>query len=274
MPQQYVQCRAVILLVSLIFSILGSETAYAQTAGQIPDAGYLLLQSDHKGLAVKIDGQLIGYTPLGILSLSAGSHEIYVSHPNRANWLDRDWLGKIDIVANDTLRVKVAFEKSYSVNSQPFGASVFLADRKIGETPLFFNLNENEIKKITITKEGFRDTTFSVGLTGQQFFNIALKPTRKNIAMPQDSGLKKSSKNKVYFYSAIGLSVVSGVAAFYFRSKANDKYESYLQTGNPQRFNAFYNDAKKIDRYAAVSFGTFQVSFIFSFYLFLKEANR
>lgn len=276
MLQKYFQFSAVISIMSLSFSIIAPGLVYAQLnapALQTQDTGYLLLQSDHKGLVVKIDGELIGYTPVEVISLSAGAHEIHVSHPNRANWLDRDWLKEIDIIAGDTLRVKVAFERSYSIHSQPFGAAVFLADRKIGETPLFFNLNEGEIKEVTLTKEGFRDTTFSVGLTDEQFFDIALKPVTQSVAVPLDKK-NKQSNSKLYLYSAIGLSVVSGVTALYFRSRANDKYESYLQTGNPARFNAFYDDARKFDRYAAISFGTFQISFIVSFYLFLKEANR
>jgi hypothetical protein len=68
--------------------------------------------------------------------------------------------------------------------------------------------------------------------------------------------------------------VVSGVLAFYFKKRGNDAYDAYLSTGNPQEFNPAYSQAKRFDKLAAVSFGVFQVSFVASFYLFLKRANK
>ncbi|MFQ5752143.1 MAG: PEGA domain-containing protein [bacterium] len=241
------------------------------------EPGYLILETRYSGLEVRIDGKFIGYTPVDVVVLSTGLHQVTVSYPNPANWMDEDWLANVKIMSSDTLRVPVVFKKSYSINSNPYGATVWLEKNIIGETPIFFKLYENEVKQITLTKAGYQDTSFTIGTTKQLFFDISLRK-RKN---PLDqslgvvgSDLKKSSKSKKYLYSAVGLTVVSGALALFFRKKGNAKYDLYLSTGNPEVTDKYFNEAKKFDRLSAVSFGVFQVSFIASFYLFLKRVNQ
>ena len=160
---------------------------------------------------------------------------------------------------------------------QQFGAEVFLEDQRIGETPMFLKLLEGEMKRVTLSKTGFKDTTMILGLSEEQFFNIPLRRTKESLNFSlktKELEFKRKSKTKRYLLTSAGLSVVSGALALYFRNKGNQNHDRYLSTADPQTFNKFFDDAKKYDRYAAVSFGTFQVSFIFSFYLYLKEANR
>lgn len=259
----------------LIFTIPPVHSTSQQEESQ--GKGYLLLQTKHVGLSVKIDGQLIGQTPLDLQMLPTGLHKINISHPGRVNWLDRDWSREVSIAPDDTLVIEVNFERSFSINSQPFGAEVFLEDQRVGETPIFVKLLEGEMKRLTLSKTGFKDTTMILGLCEEQFFNIPLKRTKESLDFSlktKELEFKRKSKTKRYLYTSVGLSVVSGALALYFRNKGNQNHDRYLATADPQTFNKFFDDAKKYDRYAAVSFGTFQVSFIFSFYLYLKEANR
>ena len=60
--------------------------------------GYLKLTSKHNGLAVKIDENFIGFSPLEILALAPGPHQVQVEHPEQANWLDHDWHREITVV--------------------------------------------------------------------------------------------------------------------------------------------------------------------------------
>jgi len=272
----------------LVFLLLFSLTLYfclpvqlnAQTQSwkKEDSRGYLQVNTGHRGLEVTIDGQFKGLTPTDILVLTAGSHRVVVSHPSPKNWLDQNWSKEVQIAPDDTVIVEVTFEKSYSINSEPYGAEVFMDGNKMGETPLFIQLPEQESKQLRFAYEGYQDTTVTLGVDETRFLNVELTPV---VAEPDvlvsDTVIEQQqsqSKKKLLLYSAIGLSAVSGALALYFREKGNDHYDQYLTTGDPGRFNAFYDDAKRFDRFATASFITFQVGFVASFYLFLSITNR
>lgn len=271
---------AKILLLSIITTCVLPLNAYAferKNSQETQEQGYLILETKHKGLAVRIDDKFMGFTPLPGFDLFPGTHQVTVSNPYRANWLDQDWFADVRLSPGDTLRVKPIFKKSYSINSTPFGASVFFKNQKIGETPIFFTLAENETGALTLSKDGFVDTTFVIGQSEQRFFKIVLKPQKRPLdlsVLPSEFEYDKRPRSKKYFYSTLALSVVSGTLALYFRNKGNSSFDHYLDTGDPELMNKYFNDARKFDRFAAISFGVFQVSFIFSFYLFLRQANR
>jgi len=269
-----------ILILSIFSTLVLPQNVYSfawRNLQEPQDQGVLILGTERSGLAVRVDGKFVGFTPIPELVLSSGTHKITVRNPYRANWLDQDWFADVRISPGDTLRVRPIFKKSFSINSTPFGASVFVQNRKIGETPVFFMLEEDEVGFLTLTKDGFVETTFTIGETEQRFFNITLKPQKQPIdltVVSTDFEYDKKPISKKYFYSALGLAVISGALALYFRSEGNSNFDRYLETGNPELMDKYFNKAEKFDRFAAVSFGTFQVSFIMSFYLFLKQANR
>lgn len=269
---------ALFLLTSFIVSMMVPRPGYAQDNSQRKDtAGYLAIETDHRGLEVTVDGRFKGLTPTGILELPAGTHRIVVRHPSRSNWLDQDWMKEVQIAPGDTVVVDVVFKRSYSINSEPFGAEVFLDGEKVGETPLFIKLREGETTHVTLSHEGYQDTTVTLGGNRTRFLALELTPVTKeaDLYLPDEIVQEQEhSTSKVLLYSAMGLSVVSGALALYFRDRGNDSYDRYLSTGDPAQFNQFYDDAKRYDRYAAASFVTFQVGFVASFYLFLRIANR
>lgn len=237
--------------------------------------GNLVLLTRHHGLTVKVDGELAGYTPLEALTLTPGLHKIQVANPFQSNWLDQDWFANVQIQANDTLKIKVIFKKSYSVNSTPYGAQVYFKNKYLGETPLFFTLNEDETGELKLSKMGFRDTTLVIGKTEQRFFKIQLEPIKRFKGILTSKGkMERRPKSRKLMYASLAVSAVSGALALYFRDQGNENFNRYLQTGNPELMDRYFNNAKKFDRLAAISFGVFQVSFILSFYLFLKQANR
>lgn len=282
MPSRFRRITAGTLIFFLFAGTVVPELSLAGTLSvmlekQLADDGYLILQTRHKGLEIRVDQRLIGYTSDSVIVLSAGTHRVVVRHPNRSNWLDEDWFADIEVSEGDTLRLTVIFKKSYSINSKPYGASVFLEQEYIGETPIYVKLYEHEIKNVRLVKQGFEEKKIVIGNSDQQFFDVALQPDKAALDLSLqkvERDLRSHSKTKLYLYSTIGLAAVSGALALYFRNRANDRFERYRGTGNPELIDRFFNDAKKYDRYAAVSFGVFQVSFIVSFYLLLKQANR
>ncbi len=280
MHKKSVRIISSILVFSLSFSFVLSEVLVAaelKNCPKIEEWGYLKIITRRHGLAVKIDGNLTGFSPLEILTLAPGLHRVQVAHPDQANWLDRDWIGEVNIAAGDTSTIEVLFKRNYSIHSQPFGAAVLLDNQKLGETPTFLKLDETEIKQITLLKTGYQDTILTLGSSNIQFFDIKLRKRTEEPSLILATGefsIKKKSKTNHSLFAAIGLTVVSGALGIYFRKKANNEFDQYLQSGDPQRFNESFDQSKKFDNYAAVSFAAFQTSFVLSFYLFLKKINN
>ena len=280
MRKKTVRIVGSILIFSLSFSLMTTEifaAAEQKNRSKTDGWGYLKLTSKHNGLAVKIDEAFIGFSPLEILALEPGPHQVQVEHPEQANWLDHDWHREINVVEGDTIWIEVSFNRNYSIHSSPFGASVFLGDEKIGETPTFLKLDETEIKQITLSKAGYQDTILTLGSSNNQFFDIKLRRKSEEPGLtliPGEFRIKKKSKTNRRLFAAIGLTIASGAIGIYFRNKANNQFDRYLQFGDPERFNESFDQAKKFDNYAAVSFAAFQVSFALSVYLFLKKVNN
>lgn len=240
------------------------------------EVGYVKINAKHKGLEVKLNGNTIGYTPLDIQIIPAGIHTISVAHFDKSNWLGKSWVEEVTVATGDTIFLQVNFKKSISVNSSPYGAEVFIENQFMGKTPFFVEIDEGEKQTITLKKQSYQDTTFSVNDTDFEKIHVQLNKATKSPNMALNGGLeaakRKSSKNK--FLWTLGASALSGALTLYFRTKADDKYNRYRKTGNPESFNNLYDDAKTLDKYAAVSYGTFQVSFVFSFYFFFAYKNH
>ena len=171
----------------------------------------------------------------------------------------------------------MSFNRNYSIHSSPIGASVFLCDEKIGETPTFLKLDETEIKQITLSKAGYQDTILTLGSSNNQFFDIKLRRKSEEPGLtltPGEFHIKKKSKTNRRLFAAIGLTIASGAIGIYFRNKANNQSDRYLQFEDPERFNESFDQAKKFDNYAAVSFSAFRVSFSLSVYLFFKKFSN
>lgn len=73
--------------------------------------------------------------------------------------------------------------------------------------------------------------------------------------------------------SGIGLAAGVGLAAW-LKSKADDRYESYLHLADPARAREMRRSAQRYDRASLVGWGTAQVSFLALFYFLTREEKR
>lgn len=69
----------------------------------------------------------------------------------------------------------------------------------------------------------------------------------------------------------LGTTVITGGTSMYLKSAADDRYQRYLSAGSPEAMNRYYEEALRLDRYAATAYGTFQISFLLWVFFFLKS---
>lgn len=80
---------------------------------------------------------------------------------------------------------------------------------------------------------------------------------------------KKRDARISWFF--LGATVLGGGASMYLKSSADDRYERYLRAGSPAAMNRYYDEACRLDMYAAAAYGMFQVSFVLWVIFFLKS---
>lgn len=243
-----------------------AATSLAQSEG---DHGWLKVLSSEEGVKVYVNGEFVGETPL-ILPLPAGEHEVRALNPHRSSWLERDWISQAEIVEGDTCELKVRFPTYYIINTQPFDASVIAQGVEVGRTPLIL---PSEKGRIILKKEGYKDRVVSLDGKGDRFFHISLeedqKFQREKLHLLKETHWTEK-RRKTLLCSTIALGLASGAAALYFKHRADRAYNEYLVAGDPEDMNRLFNDTKRYDTLWGISYGFFEVSFLLTFYLFLK----
>ena len=258
------------------FVLPSVATARKLQPSGLSETGFIKITTLHSGVAVRIDEKFVGLTPLEIQEVAAGEHSIEASHPDQHQWLQRDFNAVVDVVPGDTALVVVLFEQNYSINSTPYGATVTDDGKVVGQTPLYIQVKEMTSRPIVLSQHGFLDSTIVLGINSDRFFNIKLKREQAHgLVLPSSAfKVKKKRRPRTPFLATLGLSLVAGSLALFFRNKADNRYNRYLKTGEPRALSNLYSDAKRFDKFAAASFGVFQASLGASFVLFLKGTSQ
>lgn len=124
------------------------------------------------------------------------------------------------------------------INSSPQNAEVFVNDKRIGSTPLYFMWADSLLPKILKVKlKGYLEESETV--TGNEVYsrNFLLKPNGGYLIsnpVKEDKQTYFKEPRKVFpiVISSV-VTAVSGVAAYYFKSKASENQKNYDIYGDP-----------------------------------------
>ena len=162
------------------------------------------------------------------------------------------------------------------INSFPQNAAVYLNDSLLGFTPYRFLLEQKDSSvsyRIVIKLKDYFDYSYSFKAweipVNQTFFLIPLgkssklsKPVLEN----QNSYFKTPRKVIPITISAL-LTAASGISAYYFKDQANNKYDDYLNSGDP----ALLDKTRQYDLISGISLVLFQVGLVGLIYFLLME---
>lgn len=259
----------VLLILALMLFCTIPELFYGQ------DFGYAKIEMDSIGIEILIDGKLIGMTPLPLIELPTGAHQIAALHPQRFLWGNLDWVQTIQISIADTLIVKPTFRILCSIHSEPFGAEVFLNNELQGTTPLTIALDTQTSYSLLLKKEGYADYYLDGSPIQSNHLQVKLSKDDQffDVKAEQQQQQKTQSRYRKLTYGLWGLSILTGLATVYFKDKADEKYQQYLVAGSLRDMNRFFNDTKRFDQYSNISLGAVQGCFVLSFYFLIKSVN-
>jgi len=128
-----------------------------------PPTGSLSIISEPNGGAVKIDGEMKGYTPLRIRGLRPDSYNVRVSIPGYLSWI-----GIVHVTAGRETSIyapiaptkPVTYSGSISITAEPSGSSVIIDGTPVGKTPVFVSNIAAGSHTIYLESPGYLPVTF------------------------------------------------------------------------------------------------------------------
>lgn len=253
----------------LLILILSQNPSFSQY-------GFLKITCSIPELTVVANDSLLGYTPLPILTLKAGSYLLFITNPKRKLWLHEDWIRQIQIHAEDTTSVEPLFNTPIHIRSIPFDAEVYLDEFYLGKTPLFFDLSKLDGELIKIKKDRYKTHTIPLrsieSLSSQVKLLPYIEQKQANIQRLSEYSNKQRQFQKMT-YSLMALTICSGFATAYLKNQAELEYDRYLMAGNVQEMNRRFNNAKRFDKLSSISLGIFEASFASAFYFLIRTVN-
>jgi hypothetical protein len=232
-----------------IFLILLIQFVYAQN-------GKISVTSSPSGSWIRVDSILVGKTPIMDIQVQAGEHTIDVAPPKGGVWNYEDKHFEVFIKEDQDTTLNISFAKPVFINSNPYGAHLKTDRDYIGITPLYLSFDNNRGTSFEIVKEGYEP--FKFVLDTPDPIHAKLKKSKGYIEQqrekPQLLGLlpKKHVKSK---FTLLAVTVATHWASFYFKNVADEKYDKYLQTADPQLMDKYWDETRKYDRISEITLG-------------------
>lgn len=259
--------------VSLLGLLLTIGMAAPAASGQA--AGWVLVETNEPSAHVYLDSIYVGVAAEGAFQHDSGPVVVKLVPAERSNWSIAPVEDHVQVVQGDTAVVQLPFPVYYRIESVPYGADVVLREgdemRLMGKTPLTFHVPGPLKAPISVEKSGYISARID---PGAERWNRHLVPLEQ---APRTEGAvagaevpwspPRSIRTTWIDYAAIGIAVVSGVAAVHYKFKADDLYERYEKTGDPM----LEDRIRSLDIRSGIALGTMQVGLgVFAIRLALK----
>jgi hypothetical protein len=233
----------------ILLFLLSVYSLYAQECKSI-----LEIETNRNSSMIFINDELIGYGKIKT-EVTRGKYIITVKE-NIFRWNDNEIIDSININLYDKeylIRYDL-FDKIF-VDSRPQDASIYSYDSLISRTPNYVNLIEYQT--VSLRKNGLLKSVLTKELSPYNTIPLEFPDPKKNEIFSESD----------WFKVLMGTATVFGVVSAYFKIKADNRYDEYLKTKDPDKLN----EVNRLDLYSGIAFGLLQVNFGYLIYKFLIE---
>lgn len=235
--------------ISILLGLILSCSLLSQEQGTIS------VSSDPTGCWVRVDSILVGKTPLNNFELAVGSHVIQIYPPNNGVWNLQERVLNVSVTSNQDVPLNVVFSSPVFINSIPYGAQLFNNETPLGFAPLYLPFEENKGKRFRLEKEGYKPFSFTL-TTNQSILAEMEKAGNFKDEKEQTRFLgvipKRNLKSK---FTLLAVSIATNWASFYFKNVADNNFERYQQTADPQLMDHYWKQTQKYDRMSEIALG-------------------
>ena len=223
------------------------------------------INSPEQGLLFYMDDSLVGALTGNEFKIRSGSHKLKVSSITDS-WTAVDWTWQGILKADSVYVFNVETNLFIMLNTVPFGATVIINGENIGTTPFML---EKTGEAVEIIMSNYMPVRLEAAqLVNKEFIDITLvnEMPSEEFKSPQLINRIAIRSDKILTRSTYLLTGLAGITAVYFKFEA-DKAFRKLPNAILLEDQIYLKDRiKKYDDLAAVSFGTFQVGFLYSIY--------
>jgi hypothetical protein len=217
------------LFAVLILGVATSGTASSQAVA--------VVDSNDLNAHVYADSTWLGLAGLGVFKLPVGTREVRVVPRDVGVW----GLATITTPTSpriDTVRVSAQFPYAYKLEATPVGADVYRVEEGqrtyLGATPQVSMFDEPMAGTLLFEKPGF--ATVEVA-PGSGFWNrhlVVMRPLTGSGRAAADLQIQMPGRSRRWIeYAAVSAAVVGGVLAVHYKTKADNRFDAYQETGNP-----------------------------------------
>ena len=255
----------VLLAAAGAFSAAHAESAPPDSAA--PGSGSITILTGADTAIVFVDSVRAGTTPLTVDSLRGGKHLLRLFQRDIHSWLAGRINDTVYLSPGEKRTLRYAFERRVMVITDPSGAIVYMGDSAAGTTPCVLASGPGGFPaNVTVVRKGYERTILSLPKGDPGIARVELQKIWQS--EQPDSPLMTESGSSEHtgfrLYVAGGVAVAAGVAAAYFKIKADGRNALFQQSGDP----SLQRETARLDTSAAISLLITEVGFgFFSYYL-------
>lgn len=254
----------VIRIMTLFAIFLCSVKAVAQE-GNLAH-GTLNVASNVTKARVFVDSMLVGLTPLEHVPVSPGNHTICIIAGDDRSWIAHQVCQEVHVAAGEEIRLMLDVLRSIQVTSEPYGATIVYRDSVLGETPFIFTTHARH-GMITISKVGYESLplTFDSSSTLLHCSLVSRRGLGDDVATLYIH--KEESRTVLPVIITASSAVVTGIAAAYFKIRADNLYHDYTSSRNPEQLDRI----RQLDLASGLALGASQLSLMLLTYFLLSR---
>lgn len=254
--------KALFILALLLCNLSVGQTQ--PISGNKKGIAFVKINSSEQGLLFYMDDSLVGAVTGVEFEIRSGSHKLEVSSISDS-WTAVDWTWQGIIKADSVYIFNVETKRFIMLNTVPFGATVIINGKNVGTTPFML---EKTGEAVEIIMSNYMPVRLeATQLVNKEFIDVTLvnEIPSEEFAAQLINGMA-IRRDKILTRTTYFLTGLAGFSAVYFKFEA-DKAFKKLPDALLLRDKIYLNDRiNKYDDLAAVSFGTFQIGFLYSIY--------
>lgn len=230
--------------------------------------GFLTIRTDPPAAEVHVDSVRLGVSPLIRVRVSPGPHQLSLFYPSSPQWNSLVRRETLMVHEGEEIEKVYEFGSIVSLSSIPSGSRVLSMGKELGTTPIFLRSASRLKGDVILEKDGFEQIVVPLAGGAASSF-VRLRRSQNEEAAGDvvfDLPASNGSRRWAAYGSAAGM-VASGIAAAYFKERANKRFDLYLESQNP----TYLASTRRNDRRSAVAFLLTQIGFGLLTYFLLSE---
>ena len=214
----------------------------------------LSINSDREDISIFINDTYAGSANSFKTELDVGEYIVRVTE-NSKKWNAKSFSDTIKITECSEFRLNYLFKDEILLDTDPQNAYVYSGDSLVGYTPLYV---KRDFKSLLLKKTDYLSREITI-----HDVDLNEKIKLDFIGEEENTSFYESTVFKILVGTAIAL----GAATAYFKLEADDRFEEYKITGDPE----LLSQTDRLDVISGVSFVALQINFGLLIYLFLSD---